>query len=383
MDINENIKVYSISYDLNYFFTNKGIVKLNDNLNEGMIKYSLKNIPLGIKMLKENIQFKYSLGLISKEDYLFSSRKFLYEMMNRINSNNGTSVLTEWEKKYSTNSKLITENFGKNNLTKIYNLGWYGVESLYIEKINNIIIQEDFWGKLWGGVKGAAKWTWNNIKDTIAKAMSCTSGQGYIDCFMEGLRTIATSILGVAVLTGASFVPPIGQISNFAIFGALLIYDLWKMVTGKEYKVSDIIVNIISLLAPAIAKGLGSLLGRVTSFFTFGKLAVTSAVLKGFVPTLANSLGVLSGFMTKTVGIFSVKLGAKWMADMSNKASTGLSKVSDEIIDGYETEKEKLETEKKQKGGESISDIDDENNDLVDDSEEDFDLMDNEIEEPQ
>ena len=380
MDINENIKVHSITYDLKYFFTNKGIVELNNNLNEGIIKYNLKNISYGIKMLKENIQFKYSLGLISKEDYLFSSRKFLYEMMSRINSKNGTSVLTEWEKKYSTNSKLITETFGKNNLTKIYTLGWYGVESLYKEKINNLIIQENILGNLWGGIKGAAEWTWNNIKGTITKAMTCTSGQGYIDCFMEGLRTISTSILGVAILTGTSFIPGFGPFPNLIIFGALLIYDLYKMVAGKEYKVSDIIVDIISLLAPSIAKGLGSLLGRVTSFFSFGKLAVASAALKGFVPALAKSLGVLSGFMTKTVGVFTVKLGAKWMADMSNKASTGLSKVSDEIIDGYETEKQRLETEKKQKEDEPMSDIDDENDDLVDDSEDNLDVTDNETE---
>lgn len=369
-----NIK--AITYDLKYFFTDKGIIGINNNLNEGLIRYNFKNLQYGIKMLKENIQIKYNIGMISKDEYMFSSRKFLYEMVSKIKSKNGFSILSEWEKKYS--ERLLTESRDISEITRSYNFGWYGVENLFKEKITNLIIQEGFWDNVWGGIKSAAKWGWDNIKNTITKAMTCTSGQGSIDCFMEGLRTVATSILGVGVLTGVSFIPFVGQIPNLVIFGALLIYDLWKMMSGKEYKVSDIIVDIVSLLAPAIAKGLGSLLKGVTNFFSFGKLAVTSAVLKGFVPTLAKSLGILSGYISKTVGVFTVKLGIKWMADMSNKASTGLSKVSDEIIDGYETEKEKLDSEAKQNKNDSISDVDFENLGLEDEDLNDMDIEDNE-----
>jgi hypothetical protein len=372
MRSNNDIKIRAISYNLKYFFTNKGIIQIDNRLNENIIKYNANNLSYGINMLRENMQVKFNLGLISMEDYLFSSRKFLYEMMNKINSKNGTSILTEWERKYSSNTRIITENFDPIEIVKSYNLGWYGVETLYRERINNLIIKEG----IWDSVKSFAKWGWNNIKDTITKAMTCTSGQGAIDCFMEGLRTIATSLLGVAVLTGVSFIPPVGEIPNIIIFGSLLIYDIWKMMTGKEYKVVDIVVDIVSLLTPLIAKGLGSLLKNVTSFVGLGKLSVAGGVLSKFLPTLMKGMSTLSGIISKVVGFFTVKLGIKWIADMSSTTTQGLEKITDEVQEGIDSEKEKL------KGSDDLGDLDDmddlddledENIDGFGDEEEDID----------
>ena len=141
MRFNNDIRIRAISYNLKYFFTNKGIVQIDNRLNENIIKYNASNLSYGINMLRENMQVKFNLGLISMEDYLFSSRKFLYEMMNKINSKNGTSILTEWERKYSSDTRIITENFNPKDIVKSYNLGWYGVETLYQERINNLIIK--------------------------------------------------------------------------------------------------------------------------------------------------------------------------------------------------------------------------------------------------
>jgi len=354
MGYNNDIRIKSISYNLKYFFTNKGIVQIDNRLNENIIKYNVSNLSYGINMLRENTQVKFNLGLISMEDYLFSSRKFLYEMMNKINSRGGTSILTEWEKKYSSDTRIITENFDPREIVKSYNIGWHGVETLYKEKINNLIIKEDLLGNIWGGIKSFAEWGWNNIKDTISKAMTCTSGQGAIDCFMEGLRTVATSLLGVGVLTGVSFIPVVGQIPNLIIFGALLIYDIWKMMTGKEYKVSDIVVDIISLLVPALAKGLGSVLKGVGNFFGLGKLAAaTGGVVSKFLPALVKGMSTISGIVTEVVSFFSVKLGIKWIADMANTTTQGLEKITDEVQDGMDSEKEKL------KGNGDLEDLDD------------------------
>jgi hypothetical protein len=377
MRSNNDIRIRAISYNLKYFFTNKGIVQIDNRLNENIIKYNASNLSYGINMLRENMQVKFNLGLISMEDYLFSSRKFLYEMMNKINSKNGTSILTEWERKYSSDTRIITEDFNPKDIVKSYNLGWYGVETLYQERINNLIIKEDILGNIWGGIKSFAEWGWNNIKDTISKAMTCTSGQGAIDCFMEGLRTVATSLLGVGVLTGVSFIPVVGQIPNLIIFGALLIYDIWKMMTGKEYKVSDIVVDIISLLAPALAKGLGSILKGVTNFVGLGKLAAgAGSIVSKFLPALIKGMTTLSGVVSKVVSFFSVKLGIKWIADMASTTTQGLEKITDEVQEGINSEKEKL------KGSDDLGDLDDmddlndledENIDGLGDEEEDID----------
>jgi hypothetical protein len=381
MRSNNDIRIRAISYNLKYFFTNKGIVQIDNRLNENIIKYNVSNLSYGINMLRENMQVKFNLGLISMEDYLFSSRKFLYEMMNKINSKNGTSILTEWERKYSSDTRIITENFNPKDIVKSYNLGWYGVETLYQERINNLIIKEDILGNIWGGIKSFAEWGWNNIKDTISKAMTCTSGQGAIDCFMEGLRTVATSLLGVSVLTGVSFIPVVGQIPNLIIFGALLIYDIWKMMTGKEYKVVDIVVDIVSLLVPALAKGLGSILKGITSFVGLGKLAAgAGSIVSKFLPALVKGMTTLSGVVSKVVSFFSVKLGIKWIADMSSTTTQGLEKITDEVQEGIDSEKEKLKGSGDLGDSDDMGDLDDledENIDGFSDEEEDLTMSNN------
>jgi hypothetical protein len=359
----------TVSYDLKYFFTERGVIKIDENLEKKFIKYNTKNLIYGIKMLQENIQIKFTRGFISIDEYMNSSKKFLYEMTRRLKSENAKSIIKEWHNKYSRNN-LLTESVNEYQVIRNYNLGWYGVQNLYKEKIYDIILQEGFFDNVWNAGKSAVQWGWDNIKKTISKTIDC-GGKSGIDCLMERIRTIATSLIGVAVLTGVSFIPGVGQIPNFIIFGALLIYDLYKMATGKDFSVSDIVVDIISLITPALAKGIGNLLKPITNFIGLGKYVGSALVKAGGVEntwlvnaikTLINSgtLAKLTGYITQTVSFFTVKLGVKWLADMAQPATQTLTKINDDIKTGMEMAKQ-------------------ENVDLEDDELEDDELEDDEL----
>lgn len=337
--MNTELKIQSITYDLQYFFTNKGIVKISLDESENILEYNLQNLKLGLNILKENLQIKFDMGMISENDYIYSARKFLYESMNVGNIKNQISIINEWENKYGKNLLFINESSDKTDLRKIFENSWGGLNSLYTEKLIDSLILERTW----------LQWGWDNIKSTISKAFTCAKGSGYIDCFMEGLRTIATSLVGVTVLTGVSFIPVIGTIPNVIIFGALLIYDIYKMMTGKKWSVSDIIVDIVSLLAPALAKGLGVYTKGLTNFYGLGKLAGKGTFGK-VIQTISKGIGKLATYIGESVAYFSSKLGIKWLGDMAKYAYNGLSKITSDISAGQnaankETKKSKSATE--------------------------------------
>ena len=333
------LKIESITYDLQYFFTNKGIVKISLDETEDKIttlEYNLSNLKLGLSILKENLQVKFDMGLINETDYIYSARKFLYESMNISKVTNHITIINEWETKYGKNLLFINENSDRTDLRKIFENSWTGLQNLYNQKLIDTLILERTW----------LQWGWDNIKSTISKAFTCAKGSGYIDCFMEGLRTIATSFLGVAILTGVSFIPAVGQIPNVVIFGALLIYDIYKMMTGKKYYVSDIIVDIISLLAPSIAKGVGAYTKGLTNFYGLGVLA-GKGTFGTLIQTISKGIGSLATIVGKTVGYFATKLGIKWLGDMAKYFQDGMTKITTDIAAG------KKAAEKGKKGVES------------------------------
>ncbi len=341
------LKIESITYDLQYFFTDKGIVKISLDESENILEYNSQNLKLGLNILKENLQIKFDMGMISENDYIYSARKFLYESMNVGNIKNQISVINEWENKYGKNLIFINESSDRTDLRKIFENSWLGINKLYTERLIESLILE----------KSLLQWGWDNIKSTISKAFTCAKGSGYIDCFMEGLRTIATSFLGVAVLTGVSFIPAVGQIPNVVIFGALLIYDIYKMMSGKKYYVSDIVVDIISLLAPALAKGVGTLTKGLTSFYGLGVLAGkgTFGVL---IQTISKGIGSLATIVGKTVGYFASKLGIKWLGDMAKYFEDGMTKITTDIAAGKKAaNKETPKSEKAKSVTELLKDV--------------------------
>jgi hypothetical protein len=345
--MNTELKIQSITYDLQYFFTEKGIVKISLDESENILEYNSENLKIGLNILKENLQVKFDMGLITENDYIYSARKFLYESMNVGNIKNQISVINEWENKYGKNLLFINESSDRTDLRKIFENSWQGLNKLYTERLIESLILE----------KSLLQWGWDNIKSTISKAFTCAKGSGYIDCFMEGLRTIATSFLGVAVLTGVSFIPAVGQIPNVVIFGALLIYDLYKMMSGKKWSVSDIIVDIVSLLAPSIAKGIGAYTKGLTNFYGLGTLA-GKGTFGTIIQTISKGIGNLATIIGKTVGYFSSKLGIKWLGDMAKYAYNGLTKITSDISAGQKAaNKETKKSEKAKSATELLKDV--------------------------
>ena len=170
--MNTELKIQSITYDLQYFFTDRGIVRISLDENENILEYNSENLKIGLNILKENLQVKFDMGLITENDYIYSARKFLYESMNVGNIKNQISVINEWENKYGKNLLFINESSDRTDLRKIFENSWQGLNKLYTERLIESLILE----------KSLLQWGWDNIKSTISKAFTCAKGSGYIDC---------------------------------------------------------------------------------------------------------------------------------------------------------------------------------------------------------
>jgi hypothetical protein len=152
---------------------------------------------------------------------------------------------------------------------------------------------------------------------------------------MEGLRSMAMSVVGVGVLTLVSFIPGVGQIPTLVIFGALLIWDIYKMLSGKyesgryAWSWMDIIIDAISLLFPVIGKGLKALaIGGVKTISAVWKLASKIPILGKALTLIGKGLSKIGGFIARGVKFIGEKLGIKWLSNYGSKAEASLANLA-------------------------------------------------------
>jgi hypothetical protein len=113
----------------------------------------------------------------------------------------------------------------------------------------------------------------------------------------------------------------------------MLIYDLWKVFTGKDWNWLDLVFDVLGIVSTGAAKGFkilaknlgitgkGGLQGMKSGL---AKLSA-SPKTKGFMTTIANGTSKL-GDLLKNAGTFlSEKLGLKWVSGVTSKAVTWIT----------------------------------------------------------
>jgi hypothetical protein len=148
---------------------------------------------------------------------------------------------------------------------------------------------------------------------------------------MEGLRAASFSALGMGAMTALTFVPGVGQIADFIVFGSLLIWDIYKALSGKyesgEYQWSfmDIIIDAVCIIIPALGGGLKAAGAGIKTAEQLG----AAAAKEGSTGILSKALGVLKGGLSKilsTIGSASKwlgeKLGLKFLENFGTKAQS-------------------------------------------------------------
>jgi hypothetical protein len=363
-----------VSHNLQYVFTNRGVVKLSEQLNDlngkNYLSYTYNNLNVAIDIMKENFDFKFKTGQLDLVEYAAAPRKFLANIIEIYRPKNSITLIKEWENIFGGDLLLINESVDRliieSRITeswesfKVLLEQWYnpadwgravvkGAKNVYNygkEKTQqfakwgasqiNQIQQKGIWN--YAKEKGAA--LWDTVKNAVKSAYKCLSNN-FVECLMEGIRDVVMSAGGIAVLTGISMIPAIGQIPTVIIFGALLLWDLYKMAIGKyesgeyQWSVMDIVIDAISLLLPALGKVVKAATMGIKSFASLGKAAVSKGgVLLKVFNAIKGGIVKLGGYITQAATWLGEKLGMTTLKSWGSKATAQLSKITDDMVAG-------------------------------------------------
>jgi hypothetical protein len=363
-----------VSHNLQYVFTNRGVVKLSEQLNDlngkNYLSYTYNNLNVAIDIMKENFDFKFKTGQLDLVEYAAAPRKFLANIIEIYRPKNSITLIKEWENIFGGDLLLINESVDRliieSRITeswesfKVLLEQWYnpadwgravvkGAKNVYNygkEKTQqfakwgasqiNQIQQKGIWN--YAKEKGAA--LWDTVKNAVKSAYKCLSNN-FVECLMEGIRGAVMSAGGVAVLTGISMIPAIGQIPTVIIFGALLLWDLYKMMSGKyesgeyQWSVMDIVIDAISLLLPALGKVVKAATMGIKSFASLGKAAVSKGgVLLKVFNAIKGGIVKLGGYITQAATWLGEKLGMTTLKSWGSRATAQLSKITDDMVAG-------------------------------------------------
>ena len=102
-----------VSHNLQYVFTNRGVVKLSEQLNDlngkNYLSYTYNNLNVAIDIMKENFDFKFKTGQLDLVEYAAAPRKFLANIIEIYRPENSITLIKEWENIFGGDLLLINE----------------------------------------------------------------------------------------------------------------------------------------------------------------------------------------------------------------------------------------------------------------------------------
>lgn len=363
----KNLQFQGISENVKYIFTNRGIITTADYFEgkSGIIEYSFDNLTIAVDILKEHRELYYRLNKISLQEYSTAPRKFLYELIETFKPENEVNIIKEWEEKHGSNLLLINESEDKLLVESKINDSWNSIKML---------LESDWYNPFswdWKGgaqrvgqfakdtVQGAVDWTkeqgkqikqkglagyvtdkaksiWGSVKSAVSKAYKCLTNN-FAECLFENLRKALFSAVGMGAMTAVSFIPGVGQVADVMAFGSLLIWDVYKALSGKynggEYQWSwmDIIIDAVCMLLPALGAGLKAALKGVNNAAGFVAKAAKGGVVGKAFNLLKGGLSKIVSLIGKAATWIGEKLGITWLKNFGGKAQSFITKEVQEI----------------------------------------------------
>jgi hypothetical protein len=370
----EKLVFEGISHNLQYVFTNRGVSRISEQLNDlngkNYVSYSHNNLNVAIDIMRENTEFKFKTGKLDLVEYAAAPRKFLNNIIEIFQPENSISLIKEWETIFGGDLLLINESVDSLIVESRINESWDSFKVLLEQWYNpadwargiakgakNVynygkekVQQFKKWGSsqvkqiqqkgIWNYAKEKGLALWDTVKNAVKSAYTCLTNN-FFECLMEGIRSAVMSAGGIAVLTGLQMIPALGEIPSLVIFGALLLWDLYKMLSGKyesgeyQWSVLDIVIDAISLLLPAMGKLVKGATAGIKTFAQFGSKAVAEGgILLKMFNLIKGSVSKLGSYITKAATWIAEKLGLKSIESWGAKATAQLSKITDDMVAG-------------------------------------------------
>jgi hypothetical protein len=330
-----NLNFEGVSKNLRYIFTSGGIHDLVENKS---VRYESLSLIDGINILQEVQDFEYKTNQISLQEHSSNPRRAMISLTNILLPENSVTVLKEWENHFGDKLLMLNESVDSLIIESRINEAWEGVKTMineywgeeYVNKAWNAT--KDIAGKAWDATKSGAKWVkdkavqgakwvgdkvsqgWKWIKDKATAAWNCLKND-FVECLMEGLRSAMYSVVGIAIETFLA-VTGIGAPIPMILWGLMLIWDIYKMFSGKynggEYAASwmDIFFDVVGVATAGVGS---AALAPIRGAFK-GLGGVTQIFSKGI------KMGGKVGGLFKQVGSFLAKGGSKIMGALESGA---------------------------------------------------------------
>lgn len=276
------------------------------------------------EMFKNEAIYNYKHSLIESRELFSNIRKSIYHLLE-----SDSSLIMEYEIKFGQN--LILEVFGGKNLIKNIEESWDFVKNKIILKYPGII-QEGWFGdavdwvkdkassvggaiksvasKAWDATKSVASSAWEGIK----KAGAWVISKG-IPWVMTKIEEFMLSPVGIGLDVGLSLLG-IGKIATGVVWGILLVWKVYKLVSGKSdandvWTYIDIAVCLAGIVFSGAAKGLKSAFKSAG-----GNVAkVSGKVLQPVLTVLSKGLGGIMNLMIKPL---------EWIAKLFGSKASGM-----------------------------------------------------------
>lgn len=348
------LQLEGISHDFQYMFTNKGVVKISEQLNDlngkNFLEYTDETLNVAVDILKENLNFLYKNGQLTLEKFTTEPRRFLTIITEELKISNSIKIIKEWENNFGSKLLMINESVDVIIIESKVSESWDAIK----------LIIEDFWSDTWvgkglsaigRGAKSVAKtagsatsYVWNWVKDKAAKAYDCLSSD-WVACLMENFRRLSFSAIGIGALSAIELTG-FGKVSTIVVYGSLLLWDIYKFLSGKytsgeyAFKFEDMIYDILGLIFPALIKGVGRIFKSIGGFFGLGKAAATKGgIFAKIYRGIKKSFSFITNAIKSGAKWLGDKLGIKWLANFGSKAEVQMGKFVDEMDNGAKSVK--------------------------------------------
>ena len=258
------------------------------------------------------------------------------------------SLMMEYEVKFG--SSLLTESITNPTKIIVETWGWIKEQVTILEQTYNPF-KKDFWSKsnakqigsnVVSGAKSVAKSVVDTSKsigkavgnailnpiDTIKKGYNWVKENG-LPALMEKIRDGLYSGVGTAIQIFLQFTG-VGNVAVAIVWGAMLVYDLYKVFSGKEWSWMDILFDVLGMVSGAAVKVLRGTMKAVgiTKSMPMAagvqKLAANPAT-KGFMATIGKGISTVFNLLKKAGNWLAQKLGLKWVSGVMAKAENWLA----------------------------------------------------------
>ena len=293
-----------------------------------------------IDIIGENVEYMVQNLKSDLREMSSFTRKNAYNVFEYFESDKKLSLMMEYEVKFGTS--LLNESVANPHKIIKETWDWVKEQTKILEQTYNPFNKEFYTTSNWkkagknvvDDIKSTAKSVGNAILnpiDTVKKGINWVKKNG-IGGVMEYIRELLYSGKGIAVQIFAQMTG-IGNLVVGVVWGAMLLWDLYKVFSGKNWDWLHIVFDVMGIISGGLVGGLkaamsglniakgGGLQGMKTGLTQMAKSPST----KKYMSTIANKGSWIVNQLKAAANWLYKWTGLKWISGVINKFESFLS----------------------------------------------------------